>query len=368
MHSIIHSIKERRIFVKTGVMDSSAWKISRYSEKLEAPLLRIKGLNVYFAAQNGVSHVVRDITLELAEGETLGLVGESGSGKSVLSLAIMGLIPNPPGEIRSGRMEFDGRDLLALSEADMCAVRGNEIAMVFQEPMTSLNPIHTCGKQIIEALVVHKECSKREAHARALALLEQVEIPEAARRMREYPHQLSGGMRQRVMIAMALACRPRLLIADEPTTALDVTVQAQILELLRALHREEGSAILLITHDLGVVAEMCQRAAVMYAGQIVEVSPVAALFEHPHHPYSEGLILSIPVISSDRRRLVSIEGTVPNPFDMFEGCAFAPRCPYAGELCRRQCPTLSAVAAGRQVRCWNWRQTGSGFHAKEGSP
>jgi oligopeptide/dipeptide ABC transporter ATP-binding protein len=278
-------------------------------------------------------------------------VGESGSGKSVTSLSIMRLIPNPPGKTTAGRIMFLGRDLLKLPDDDMRSIRGNEIAMIFQEPMTSLNPIHTCGRQIMEPLLVHKNYSKKAARERALELLTMVGIPIPAQRLKEFPHQLSGGMRQRVMIAMALACQPKLLIADEPTTALDVTIQAQILQLMKNLREEINSAIIMITHDLGVIAEMCQRVVVMYAGQVVEISPLAELFARPYHPYSEGLLLSIPEISKVKRRLFSIEGTVPNPFDMPEGCSFAPRCVYAEEQCRSQSPELTEYPGGRAVRC-----------------
>ena len=280
------------------------------------PLLSIESLDVQFHTLEGIHKAVRDVTISLYPGETLGIVGESGSGKSVTALAIMRLIPNPPGKITSGRIAFDGRDLLKIPDDEMRSVRGNDIAMIFQEPMTSLNPIHSCGKQIIEPMLLHKNYSKKDALERALELLTTVGIPAPAQRLKEYPHQLSGGMRQRVMIAMALACQPRLLIADEPTTALDVTIQAQILQLMKNLHEELNSAIIMITHDLGVISEMCRRVVVMYAGQVVEISPLTELFARPYHPYSQGLLLSIPAISKVKKRLFSIEGTVPNPFDM----------------------------------------------------
>jgi len=316
------------------------------------PLLRVENLNVQFHTAEGVHKAVRDVSISLFPGETLGIVGESGSGKSVTSLAVMRLIPSPPGKITTGRIMFDNRDLLRLTDKEICAIRGNEISMIFQEPMTSLNPIHTCGAQIMEPLLLHKNYSKKDALKRALELMTMVGIPIPAQRLKEYPHQLSGGMRQRVMIAMALACRPKLLIADEPTTALDVTIQAQILQLLKNLREEINSAIIMITHDLGVISEICQRVVVMYAGQVVEISPLSKLYAQPYHPYSEGLLLSIPVIRKVKKRLFSIEGTVPNPFDLPVGCSFAPRCGYAEEYCRTQPPELMALPDGRAVRCW----------------
>lgn len=338
-------------------METSQTAIKQ-TEPEQAPeaLLSIKQLNVQFHTVEGVHKAVRDVSISIYPGETLGLVGESGSGKSVTSLSIMRLIPNPPGKITGGQILFQGQDLLALSDEEIRNIRGNRITMIFQEPMTSLNPIHTCGKQIMEPLMLHKNFSKKEAEERAFELLTMVGIPIPRQRLKEYPHQLSGGMRQRVMIAMALACQPQLLIADEPTTALDVTIQAQILELMKGLHQEINSSIIMITHDLGVIAEMCQRVVVMYAGQVVEISPLKALFARPYHPYSEGLLLSIPTISKERKRLFSIEGTVPNPFDMPPGCSFAPRCTYAQEQCRENPPELTETPDGRSVRCWCWQE------------
>jgi oligopeptide/dipeptide ABC transporter ATP-binding protein len=315
------------------------------------PLLSVDNLEVRFYTQEGVHHAVRGLSLTLEKGDTLGLVGESGSGKSVTALSLMRLIPSPPGKISEGRITFDGRDILALSEEAIRRIRGNEIAMIFQEPMTSLNPIHTCGKQIREPLLLHLGLSKKEAQEKALELMTLVGIPSPARRIKDYPHQLSGGMRQRVMIAMSLACKPKLLIADEPTTALDVTIQAQILELMKELRREINSAIILITHDLGVVAEMCSRVAVMYAGQIVEACSVAELFRRPQHPYSEGLLFSIPALPKVRERLFAIEGSVPSPFAMPAGCAFAPRCKYARGECAENLPHLVSTGADHLVRC-----------------
>jgi oligopeptide/dipeptide ABC transporter ATP-binding protein len=295
---------------------------------------------------------VRDVSLSLDPGEILGIVGESGSGKSVTALSIMNLIPNPPGEIFDGQVHFGGRDLLALAPDGMRKVRGNEIAMIFQEPMTSLNPIHTCGKQVMEPILIHQDCGKREAKGKALELLKLVGIPNPGRVFSEFPHQLSGGMRQRVMIAMALACRPKLLLADEPTTALDVTIQAQILELMKGLRKDLDSAIIMITHDLGVIAEMCDRVIVMYSGQVVEESPIRDLFKHPLHPYTEGLLDSIPNVALQRDRLRAIEGMVPSPFETLPGCSFQPRCRYARRECSEKCPSLVSVGAKRAVRCW----------------
>jgi oligopeptide/dipeptide ABC transporter ATP-binding protein len=318
------------------------------------PLLSINNLEVQFYTLEGIHQAVRGLSLVLERGDTLGLVGESGSGKSVTALSLLRLIPSPPGKIPAGSIVFDGRDILALPEDAIRRIRGNEIAMIFQEPMTSLNPIHTCGRQIMEPLRLHLGLSKKDAEERALELMTMVGIPSPKQRLREYPHQLSGGMRQRVRIAMALSCKPKLLVADEPTTALDVTIQAQILELMKELRRETSAAIILITHDLGVVAEMCSHVAVMYAGQIVETCAVTELFERPLHPYSEGLLFSIPVISSRkavRERLFAIEGTVPSPFAMPPGCAFAPRCKHARAECTAGIPALLPAGEDHLVRC-----------------
>jgi oligopeptide/dipeptide ABC transporter ATP-binding protein len=320
------------------------------------PLLSVRSLQVQFSTVEGVHKAVRGLSLDVMPGEAMGLVGESGSGKSVTALSIMRLIQTPPGRITGGQVLFDAsdgrRDMLQLPEKEVEKIRGNEMAMVFQEPMTSLNPIHTCGKQVAEPLILHKGMTKKEARKRALELFEKTGIPSPEERLEEYPHQLSGGMRQRVMIAMALACRPRLLIADEPTTALDVTIQAQILDLMKRLSKEMGSSVILITHDLGVVQEMCDRAAVMYSGQIVEVGTVKELFEQPLHPYTEGLILSIPHVEKKRERLYAIKGTVPNPFEKIEGCPFAPRCDYARKRCFAECPELGAAPAKLAEKSW----------------
>ncbi len=316
-------------------------------------LLDVDGLKTHFFTRDGVVRAVDGVSFRVHAGETLAVVGESGCGKSVTSLSILRLVASPPGRIVSGRLLFEGRDLLALDEADMRDIRGNEIAMIFQEPMTSLNPVLTVGRQIGEALTLHRGLSRAAARRRAVELLGQVGIPEPERRVDQYPHQLSGGMRQRVMIAMALACHPRLLIADEPTTALDVTIQAQILDLMRRLKQDSGAAILLITHDLGVVAEMAQRVVVMYAGRKVEEAPVEELFARPLHPYTRGLMKSIPRLDdTETRRLAEIPGMVPSLREPIEGCYFAARCPHAADRCRREYPPLEERAAGHAVACW----------------
>jgi peptide/nickel transport system ATP-binding protein len=320
------------------------------------PLLEVDGLKTYFYTRDGVIRAVDGVTFSVSAGETLAIVGESGCGKSVTSLSIMRLIASPPGRIVSGRLLFEGRDLLGLSEAEMRKVRGNEISMIFQEPMTSLNPVLTIGRQIGEALVLHRGMNAGQALLRAGELLSLVNIPDAARRVDQYPHQLSGGMRQRVRIARALACNPRLLIADEPTTALDVTIQAQILDLMRELKQKTGAAIVLITHDLGVVAEMAQRVVVMYAGRKVEEAAVDALFARPRHPYTQGLLNSIPRLEEagtpGRKRLAEIPGMVPSLKEAIDGCIFAPRCGYATERCRREYPPLEQKAPGHFAACW----------------
>ena len=316
------------------------------------PLLQVENLRTYFHTRVGVMKAVDGVDLEVGEGRTLGIVGESGSGKSVTALSIMRLIERPGRVAEGSRLLFDGRDLAALSEAQMQAVRGNAISMIFQEPMTSLNPVYTVGNQIVEAIRLHRRISAQEARARAVALLELVGIPSPELRFSAYPHQLSGGMRQRVMIAMALACEPRLLIADEPTTALDVTIQAQILALLRELRERLGMAIVLITHDLGVVAEMCDDVAVMYAGRVVERGPVRAIFRNPQHPYTEALLRSIPRLGMTQAEpLHVIPGKVPSAMHRPPGCRFAARCDYAIEHCRREEPALAAAGEGRTA-CW----------------
>ena len=320
------------------------------------PLLEVDDLKTYFYTRDGIVRAVDGVSFTVYPGETLAVVGESGCGKSVTSLSILRLIAAPPGKIVNGRLMFQGRDLLGLTEDEMRRVRGNEISMIFQEPMTSLNPVLTIGRQIAEALVLHRGMKCKAALERAVEMLTLVNIPEAARRIEQYPHQLSGGMRQRVMIAMALACNPRLLIADEPTTALDVTIQAQILDLMRGLKEKTGAAIVLITHDLGVVAEMAQRVVVMYAGRKVEEAAVDDLFAHPRHPYTEGLLKSIPRLehaqAAGHLRLAEIPGMVPSLKEEIGGCLFAPRCDYATERCRREYPPLEEEAPGHFAACW----------------
>ena len=317
------------------------------------PLLEVDDLRTYFHTRTGVAKAVDGVSFDLAAAETLGLVGESGCGKSVTALSIMRLVSDPPGKIEGGAIRINGRDLLDLSDDEMCAVRGNDVAMIFQEPMTSLNPVITCGRQIAEAVELHQDVSRSEAHNRAIEMLRRVGIAAPEQRANEYPHQLSGGMRQRVMLAMGLSCNPQMLIADEPTTALDVTVQAQIMELLQRLQEELGMAILLITHDLGVVAETTNRAAVMYAGRIVESAATEILFANPRHPYTQGLIRSIPELDTDQTRLDIIPGTVPDLRRLPVGCRFQSRCPLVDEHCREAAPPLVETDAGHQTACWN---------------
>ncbi|MFS8523226.1 MAG: ABC transporter ATP-binding protein [Limnochordales bacterium] len=317
-----------------------------------APLLSVRGLKTYFQSEDGLVPAVDGISFDLERGGALGIVGESGSGKSVTSLSIMRLIPSPPGKIVAGEILFEGEDLLKKSEAEMRKIRGNDISMIFQEPMTSLNPVFTVGDQIMEAIMLHQRLDKKAAREKAIEMLKLVGIPEPQRRVDEYPHQLSGGMRQRVMIAMALSCNPKLLIADEPTTALDVTIQAQILDLMRKLREELGTAIILITHDLGVIAEMVEEVIVMYAGQIVERTDVRSLFRSPKHPYTEGLLGSLPKLGQKTERLQTIEGVVPSPFNMPEGCRFHPRCKYARDICAVEQPELLKLAEGHEAACF----------------
>ncbi len=314
-------------------------------------LLEVRDLRTYFYTEEGVGKAVDGVSFALERGETLGLVGESGCGKSVSALSIMRLISEPPGRIESGQILFKGRDLLTLSEEQMCQVRGDDVAMIFQEPMTSLNPVLTCGYQIAESVLLHQGVSKAEARNRAIEMLKLVGIPAPEQRIKEYPHQLSGGMRQRVMIAIALSCNPDLLIADEPTTALDVTIQAQILELLEKLQEELQMAILMITHDLGVIAEVADHVAVMYAGQMVEYASTKELFAEPQHPYTRGLMRSIPRLDGDRERLEIIAGMVPDARDFPAGCRFAPRCKLAEERCSETTIELEEQSPGHWARC-----------------
>ena len=325
-------------------------------------VLAVEGLETYFYTRDGIVRAVDDVSFSLREGETLGIVGESGCGKSVTALSVMRLVQEP-GRVIGGEVRLDGQDLLKFSEEAMRDIRGNEISMIFQEPMTSLNPVITIGRQVGEALVLHQGMSKEAAMDKAINLHEQVRIPEARQRAREYPHQLSGGMRQRAMIAMALACNPKILIADEPTTALDVTIQAQILELIVELQRELGTAVILITHDLGVIAETAHRVVVMYAGRKVEETDVYTLFRDPLHPYTKGLLSSIPQLaimgddgkaaSADHERLTEIPGIVPPLTELPPGCSFAPRCPYADQKCTEDYPPYEAYDPNHWAACWH---------------
>jgi len=315
-------------------------------------LLEVDGLRTSFRVEAGEFSAVDGVSFSLDAGRTLGLVGESGCGKSVTALSIMGLVPAPAGRIVSGAIRFEGVDLLQLSAAELRELRGDRISMIFQEPMTSLNPAFTVGEQIVEGILRHRRSSREEARSRAIEMLRRVHIPSPEKRFDDYPHRLSGGMRQRVMIAMALACEPKLLIADEPTTALDVTIQAQILDLMRTLRKETGTAIILITHDLGVVAELADEVAVMYSGRIVERAPVDTLFARPQHPYTVGLLGSIPRLDLEQERLPAIEGAVPNPLAPVSACRFHPRCPFAIEKCHRDDPTTMSVGERHVAACW----------------
>jgi peptide/nickel transport system ATP-binding protein len=316
-------------------------------------LLEVSGLRTSFRLEGGGEFAAVDgISFSVQPGRTLGIVGESGCGKSVTSLSIMGLLPKGQGRISGGSVHFEGRDLAILAPEEMRALRGDRMAMIFQEPMTSLNPAFTIGDQLVEGIRVHRNVGAEEARAHAIEMLRRVRIPSPERRIDEYPHQLSGGMRQRVMIAMALACEPKLLIADEPTTALDVTIQAQVLDLMRTLREETGTAIILITHDLGVVAELADEVVVMYSGLIVERAPVARLFDHPQHPYTIGLLGSIPSLHLEQQRLHAIDGQVPTPMTQVRGCRFAPRCPFAVQRCRDEPPPLVDLGHGQEAACW----------------
>lgn len=323
---------------------------------MEQPLLEIQGLRTHFFTDDGVVRAVDGVSYALARGETVGVVGESGCGKSVTALSILRLISDPPGKIVDGHILFEDNNLLDLSPAQMRRIRGNDISMIFQEPMTSLNPVFTIGNQIAEAVRLHQGLSKKEALNKAIQMLTLVGIPVPARRVHEYPHQLSGGMRQRAMIAMALSCNPKVLIADEPTTALDVTIEAQILDLMRKLQHELGTAILMITHDLGVVAEIARKVVVMYAGKVVEQAPVEQLFGEPNHPYTQGLLQSLPRVDKDasgvKHRLQEIPGIVPSLLNLPPGCKFASRCPKVMAICEEEEPPLEQVAPNHYSACW----------------
>src|SRR5947209_6170249 len=322
-------------------------------------LLEVENLGTWFYTRQGIVKAVDGVQFQVASGETLAIVGESGCGKSMTALSVMRLIPDPPGRIVSGSVKLAGRNLLELSEEQMRKVRGNEISMIFQEPMTSLNPVMTIGKQIAEALILHRDLNRKQALKRAVEMLDLVRIPEPHQRAKEYPHQLSGGMRQRAMIAMALACNPKVLIADEPTTALDVTIQAQILDLILSLQEKLGTAIILITHDLGVVAETAERVLVMYAGRKVEEARVGPLFDEPLHPYTLGLMGSVPRLSTigdtpqNAARLQEIPGSVPSLADLPAGCTFAPRCAFATDICREKFPPYEEKRPGHFAACWH---------------
>jgi oligopeptide/dipeptide ABC transporter ATP-binding protein len=319
-------------------------------------LLTIEHLKTYFDTEEGTIKAVDDVSLRVKQGQTVCIVGESGCGKSMTALSVMGLIAEPAGRIAGGRIVFDGEDLLLLSRNALRAIRGNEIAMIFQEPMSSLNPVLTIGEQMIEPLVEHLKMSKKAAHKRAIELIDQVGISRGEQIMKAYPHELSGGMLQRIMIAIAISCRPKLLIADEPTTALDVTIQAQILDLLRRLKDESNMSILLITHDLGVVAEMADYVIVMYAGKIVEEGEVVELFAHPKHPYTQGLLKSKPVIHQRRDELYAIPGQVPDPLELKESCYFHDRCAHCMDICRTREPRLKDVAHASRAACWLYEE------------
>ncbi|MGR6898820.1 ABC transporter ATP-binding protein [Rummeliibacillus sp. TYF-LIM-RU47] len=316
-------------------------------------LLQVKGLETTFFTEDGAIPAVDNIDFSLREGEILGIVGESGCGKSVTSLSIMGLVPSPPGKVTNGEILLEGTDLAKFSDKEMRKIRGKEVAMIFQEPMTSLNPLFTIGNQLTEAILIHnKKWSKKKAEERAIEMMKLVGLPRSEELLKEYPHQLSGGMRQRVMIAMALVCDPKILIADEPTTALDVTIQAQILQLMRDLNKRLNTAVMLITHDLGVVAETCERVVVMYSGQIVEEGPVDLIFKDPQHPYTKGLIQSVPDMRFKKDRLYSIRGNVPKPGSIKQGCRFAARCEWAHERCLQENPPLYQTGEHHKTRCF----------------
>lgn len=326
-------------------------------------LLEIRNLTSAFLFDGQPVPVIFDVSFSLQAGEVLGVVGESGSGKSVTAKNIMRLLPSPPASILGGQILLDGEDILTKSEREMRQIRGNKVAMIFQEPMTSLNPVFTCGDQIMETVILHQKVSHQEAHRRAVEMLDLVGIPMPEARMKSYPHELSGGMRQRVMIAMALCCNPRLLIADEPTTALDPTIQAQIIQLLKAIRQKIDMSILYITHDLSVVAELCDRVVVMYAGMVQEIAEVHDLFHNPLHPYTLGLMQAMPRMGAKRGRLYNIPGVVPHITQMPVGCHFAPRCPYADAQCHEKCPALQEACDGHRVRCFRYQEIREGAKA-----
>ena len=319
-------------------------------------LVEFRNLKTYFYTEDGIVKAVNDVSFKIKEGQTVGVVGESGCGKSVTSMSLMRLIPNPPGKIVDGDILFEGKSILSLTEDEMRGIRGNKISVIFQEPMTSLNPVFTVGNQISEAVILHQKLNKEEARKKAIEMLKLVGIPRAEEIVDAFPHELSGGMRQRVMIAMALSCNPKLLIADEPTTALDVTIQAQILDLMRNIKEKLNTSIMLITHDLGVIAEMADYVVVMYAGKVVEEAPVEELFENPMHPYTIGLLKSKPGMNTKDKRLYSIPGQVPNPIGMPDNCYFCERCEKSIEICMKSIPDLKEVKPGHKVACWLYEE------------
>jgi oligopeptide/dipeptide ABC transporter ATP-binding protein len=325
--------------------------MDKQEQRVAEPLLKVSGLRTHFFTDEGVVKAVDGVDFEVPRGGILGIVGESGCGKSITSLSIMRLVAQPQGRIVEGQILFNGQDLLKLSEEEMRKIRGNRVALISQDPMTSLNPVLTVGDQVMEAIILHQQVSKAEARKKAIDMLERVGIPGAAKRIDDYPHQFSGGMRQRVVIAMALSCQPDLLIADEPTTALDVTIQAQILDLMRDIRDRNNAAVIMITHDLGVVAELCDTVAVMYAGKVVEYTDVYTIFRNPQHPYTQGLMASIPQLGVKQERLTPIEGQPPSLSKLPPGCSFAPRCPHAWAKCQ-EAPKLETTEPGHLVRCW----------------
>lgn len=320
--------------------------------KRQEVLIEVKNLQTDFMNEGRPMRIVDNVSFEILKGEILGVVGESGSGKSVTARSILRLIPSPPGNIAGGEILFEGRDILQMNMEDLRKIRGNEISMIFQEPMSSLNPVYTCGDQIMEAIMLHQKLDKKAAREKAIEMLKLAGIQLPEQRVDCYPHELSGGMRQRIMIAMALSCTPKLLIADEPTTALDPTIQAQIIDLIRNLREQIGMSVLYITHDLGVVAETCDRVVVMYAGKIMETADVADLFQKPAHPYTQGLLKAVPRLNAKKERLYTIEGMVPSFAEMPVGCSFAPRCPNAGKRCEEKRPQLCKIGEGHYVSCW----------------
>lgn len=319
-------------------------------------LVEFKNLKTHFFTEDGVVKAVDDVSFKIKQGETIGVVGESGCGKSVTAMSLMRLIPNPPGEIVGGDIIFDGKSILNISEDEMREIRGNSISVIFQEPMTSLNPVFTVGQQISEVIILHQKLDKQQAEKKSIDMLKLVGIPRAEEIVKCYPHELSGGMRQRVMIAMAMACNPKLLIADEPTTALDVTIQAQILDLMKEIKEKLGTSIMLITHDLGVIAEMADYVVVMYAGKVVEEAPVIELFENPMHPYTLGLLQSKPILNQNRERLYSIPGQVPNPIGLPNDCHFCTRCSKNIKMCSEKIPPLVDIGNNHKVACWLYQR------------